>query len=128
MTFWKVKFGQAKNIRFVTFKWVLVLIVNFLGFPLLLRYIWFLTCTCSLWLRFLQCLSIFCRFWFAARHPVMVRTPEERFNDLEDLGYNFNPNYIELPMGQGICWFFSANITSWLARKIWCNWFILFQF
>jgi hypothetical protein len=43
------------------------------------------------------------RFMFAARHPVLVRTPEERFTEagLEDLGYNFQSNYIELPFGGG---------------------------
>jgi haloalkane dehalogenase len=49
-----------------------------------------------------QIFQPFYRFLFAARHPVLVRTPEERFTEvgLEDLGYNFASNYIDLPFGQ----------------------------
>lgn len=39
------------------------------------------------------------RLFFASRHPVLVRTPEEKFisADLENLGYNFTSKYLELP-------------------------------
>lgn len=48
-----------------------------------------------------QIVQPFYRFLFAARHPVVVRTPEERFTavGLEDLDYNYAPNYINLPFG-----------------------------
>ncbi|KAK8392796.1 hypothetical protein O3P69_014913 [Scylla paramamosain] len=35
------------------------------------------------------------------RHPTVVRTPEECFQGLEAMGYNFRPNYVELPVGGG---------------------------
>lgn len=34
--------------------------------------------------------------------PVVVRTPESRFQGLDALGYTFKPNYVELPVGGGI--------------------------
>ena len=33
--------------------------------------------------------------------PLVLRTPDECFYDLEHLGYNFKPNYVELPIGGG---------------------------
>lgn len=35
------------------------------------------------------------------KHPGVVRTPEERFQGLEALGYTFKANYVELPIGGG---------------------------
>jgi len=34
--------------------------------------------------------------------PLMVRTPEERFNNLEKLGYNFKENYLSIDAGCGV--------------------------
>ena len=42
-----------------------------------------------------------CRILFAKRHPVFVRTPEERFNSIWKLGYRFQSKYLELPLGSG---------------------------
>ena len=36
-----------------------------------------------------------------ARHPAVVRTPEDCFKGLEAVGYSFRPNYVELPIGGG---------------------------
>lgn len=38
----------------------------------------------------------------ASRVPVTVRTPEDRFNGLEKLGYNFEPNYFSIDAGCGV--------------------------
>lgn len=35
------------------------------------------------------------------KHPMVVRTPEECFKGLEEIGYDFRPNYVELPIGGG---------------------------
>jgi hypothetical protein len=45
------------------------------------------------------------RFFFSGRHPVIVRTPDERFTQagVEDLDYNFSPNYV-YPFGMGKSW------------------------
>lgn len=44
------------------------------------------------------------RFVFAARHPVIVRTPEERFvsAQIDQLDYNFEPHYLEVYKGRGL--------------------------
>nr|ACO10768.1 Haloalkane dehalogenase [Caligus rogercresseyi] len=39
------------------------------------------------------------RFFFAGRSPVLLRTPETQFQNLEKLAYNFEPHYLELDMG-----------------------------
>ena len=33
-------------------------------------------------------------FLLGARIPLVVRTPDDRFEGLEKLGYNFKPNYL----------------------------------
>ena len=33
-------------------------------------------------------------FLLGGRIPLVVRTPEDRFEGLEKLGYNFKPNYL----------------------------------
>ena len=33
------------------------------------------------------------RFLLGSRTPVVVRTPDERFENLDKVGYNFKPNY-----------------------------------
>ena len=41
------------------------------------------------------------RFFFAQHQPEILRTPHERFDSLpmEDLGYDFNHQYVDLPIG-----------------------------
>jgi hypothetical protein len=34
------------------------------------------------------------RLLMGSRVPVVVRTPEDRFEGIEKLGYNFQPNYL----------------------------------
>jgi len=43
------------------------------------------------------------RMFFASRHPVVIRTPDERFVSarLEDLDYPYPPNYVHIPYGSG---------------------------
>ena len=41
------------------------------------------------------------RLIFAKRHPVFVRTPEDRFASMSKLGYRFHSKYLELPLGSG---------------------------
>ena len=41
------------------------------------------------------------RLFFARRHPVFIRTPEERFASIPSLGYPFTSKYLELPLGSG---------------------------
>ena len=41
------------------------------------------------------------RIVFAKRHPVFVRTPEDRFTSMSKLGYRFQSKYLELPLGSG---------------------------
>ena len=43
------------------------------------------------------------RIAFSKRHPVFVRTPEDRFIKawLDKLGYRFTSKYLELPLGSG---------------------------
>jgi len=42
------------------------------------------------------------RFLLGSRVPVVVRTPEERFENLDKLGYNFQPNYLSIDAGCGV--------------------------
>ena len=42
------------------------------------------------------------RFLLGSRVPVVVRTPEERFDNLDKLGYNFQPNYLSIDAGCGV--------------------------
>ena len=42
------------------------------------------------------------RFLLGSRMPVVVRTPEERFEGLDRLGYNFQPNYLSIDAGCGV--------------------------
>ena len=65
----------------------------------------------SLWLiGFFTFMNLVKEFWmpfyrllFATRHPVVVRTPEDKFVaiGLDGLGYTFASNYIEIPLGAG---------------------------
>jgi haloalkane dehalogenase len=43
--------------------------------------------------------SPFYRFLFSPRVPVVIRTPDERFLGLNQLGYSFKPNYVSFPLG-----------------------------
>ena len=43
----------------------------------------------------------FYRLFFAERHPVFVRTPEDEFKAMPNLGYRFTSKYLELPLGSG---------------------------
>ena len=60
------------------------------------------------------------RMFFASRHPVVIRTPDERFVSarLEDLDYPYPPNYVHIPYGSGRQAFFSAykNIQIQIAE------------
>lgn len=40
-------------------------------------------------------------FAWPQKRPMVVRTPEECFRGLEEAGYPFRPNYVELPAGGG---------------------------
>ena len=50
-----------------------------------------------------QMIVPFYRLLFARRHPLFLRTPEERFEKagLHSLGYTFAPKYIKVPLGSG---------------------------
>jgi len=50
-----------------------------------------------------QILSPVIRLFFAARNPVIVRTPEDRFINagLDELGFTYASNYINIPFGIG---------------------------
>ena len=43
----------------------------------------------------------FYRILYSKRHPVFVRTPEERFASMSKHGYRFQSKYLELPLGSG---------------------------
>lgn len=40
-------------------------------------------------------------FVWPQKYPLVVRTPEECFKGLEEIGYSFRPNYAELSIGGG---------------------------
>ncbi|KAK4293300.1 hypothetical protein Pmani_033994 [Petrolisthes manimaculis] len=42
-------------------------------------------------------------FVLPRRTPAVVRTPDHRFEDVGRLGYAFQPNYVDLPIGGGVC-------------------------
>lgn len=42
------------------------------------------------------------RLWAGARLPLVVRTPDERFQGIHKLGYTFTSNYISLDAGAGV--------------------------
>lgn len=48
-----------------------------------------------------QCILTIIDLFVQKKHPGVVRTPEERFQGLEALGYTFKANYVELPIGGG---------------------------
>ena len=53
-------------------------------------------------LTFIKDLFMPCyRLIFAKRHPIFVRTPEDRFASMSKLGYRFHSKYLELPLGSG---------------------------
>ena len=41
------------------------------------------------------------RLFFAKRHSVFIRTPEDRFSAMPKLGYGFTSKYLEIPLGSG---------------------------
>ena len=41
------------------------------------------------------------RLFYAKRHAVFIRTPEEQFASIAGLGYPFTSKYLELPLGSG---------------------------
>jgi len=49
-----------------------------------------------------QIVQPFYRLVFCTRVPAVVRTPEDRFNNLHAVGYTFTSNYIELDGGCGV--------------------------
>ena len=59
------------------------------------------------------------RLFFAKRHPVFIRTPEDRFSAMSKLGYDFTSKYLELPLGSGS----SDNLP-----RYWLGFFQLFTF
>jgi len=44
-------------------------------------------------------LNPFYRFFFARKQPLFLRTPEDRFTGIENLGYKFKSRYLDLPLG-----------------------------
>ncbi|KAK7068286.1 hypothetical protein SK128_006515 [Halocaridina rubra] len=73
---------------------VFMIIIRFCVFPTIiafLQFVWFMN------YFFVKTLD----FIFPGKQPRVVRTPEERFDDLEAVGYTFRPNYVELPIGAG---------------------------
>ncbi|XP_023324269.1 uncharacterized protein LOC111698219 isoform X2 [Eurytemora carolleeae] len=49
-----------------------------------------------------QILNPIYRLMVSGRVPVVVRTPEDRFQNLDRAGYSFSPNYVELNGGCGV--------------------------
>ena len=41
------------------------------------------------------------RLFFAKRHSIFIRTPEDRFLAMPKLGYGFTSKYLEIPLGSG---------------------------
>ena len=68
-------------------------------------------------------LKPFYRFIFAKRHPLFLRTPEDRFNGIENLGYRFTSRHREKKNIEGGSKFVS-NFTSFLQSRLNAN----FQF